>query len=174
MVVSYFPEPHQLLDEVLKRGRLSLVDDLQSVFDAQMRVMPALRSALQLCLNEVVHNDRVRAAQEILAFHCDFFTTQRNLLEEQIVHFARVMGLLQKIAIEAAKGGELRDGVRPDAWALIIGLTLSGAIRLCVMQRTDDGRLACWSEATRALDEAFSFVAPGPRHRLAPSQRKNG
>ncbi|CEH47454.1 TetR/AcrR family transcriptional regulator [Xanthomonas citri pv. durantae] len=160
LVNYHFPSFCNILDEVLQRGRCRLRDHLLRVHGSQRQLLPSLRSALQLWLNDVIHNDRVRAVQEILAFRCDLGRLPAHILDQQIKESAEVLALLRSIARDAKKAHELREDVCAESWASILGLLVSGAVRLCLMQRSQEARIESWRAATRAVDAAFMLAAP--------------
>lgn len=160
LVSAHFPSPRSILQEVLYRGRLPLIGHLRRVKATQTQLIPALRSALQLCLNDILHNERVRATQEALLFHCDLRHLPKDVLEQQIKESAEAMALLRSIAVDAKRAGELRENICPESWASILGQLLSGAVRLCLMEHTEDARTEAWRTATRAMETAFLMAGP--------------
>lgn len=160
LVSAHFPSPRSILQEVLYRGRLPLIGHLRRVKATQTQLIPALRSALQLCLNDILHNERVRATQEILLFHCDLRHLPKDVLEQQIKESAEATALLRSIAREAKRAGEFREDLCPDSWASVVCLVFDGAIRTCLMQRSHDARVESWRTATQAVETAFSLALP--------------
>lgn len=154
----HFPCPADLLQAVLERGRLPLVDRLEALARTESPGLVTLQTCLRDCLRLIQDDEHVRSVLEILVLRCDFAGERARLRVWQQEEMACMLRLLESILGRCERSGVLRSGVTPSAGAALLGFALLGGIRYSLTQHpaseSDSG-----ASARAALDLAFAAVA---------------